>query len=61
MQYSASYIPESFDARKKWPKCESLKNIRDQSSCGKTFNSHFNKNNNNKLFLKYMRQKKFNV
>lgn len=26
--------PESFDARVQWPKCESLKEIRDQSSCG---------------------------
>ncbi|VDK70990.1 unnamed protein product [Litomosoides sigmodontis] len=34
MQYSNSYIPESFDAREKWPECESLRNIRDQSSCG---------------------------
>lgn len=28
------YIPEAFDAREKWDQCASLKNIRDQSSCG---------------------------
>uniref|UniRef100_A0A0N4UYS5 Pept_C1 domain-containing protein n=1 Tax=Enterobius vermicularis TaxID=51028 RepID=A0A0N4UYS5_ENTVE len=28
------YIPENFDARERWPYCGSLKNIRDQSSCG---------------------------
>nr|CAA93278.1 cysteine proteinase [Haemonchus contortus] len=27
-------IPESFDARTKWPKCSSLKHIRDQANCG---------------------------
>nr|CAH7726466.1 unnamed protein product [Callosobruchus chinensis] len=27
-------IPEEFDARKKWPKCDSIKEIRDQSACG---------------------------
>lgn len=27
-------IPESFDARTKWPNCESLKRIRDQGACG---------------------------
>jgi len=26
--------PDSFDARDQWPKCESLKEIRDQSTCG---------------------------
>ncbi|OZC10896.1 papain family cysteine protease [Onchocerca flexuosa] len=28
------HIPESFDAREEWPECASLRNIRDQSSCG---------------------------
>ncbi|PIO65022.1 papain family cysteine protease [Teladorsagia circumcincta] len=28
------YIPESFDSREEWPNCESIKVIRDQSSCG---------------------------
>ncbi|KHJ99372.1 hypothetical protein OESDEN_00610 [Oesophagostomum dentatum] len=28
-------IPESFDARKQWPECNSIKLIRDQSNCGK--------------------------
>ncbi|XP_054155342.1 cathepsin B-like [Oppia nitens] len=27
-------IPESFDAREEWPHCESIKEIRDQGSCG---------------------------
>lgn len=27
-------IPEFFDAREKWSSCESIKMIRDQSSCG---------------------------
>ncbi|RCN25847.1 hypothetical protein ANCCAN_28438 [Ancylostoma caninum] len=27
-------IPETFDAREAWPDCQSIKNIRDQSSCG---------------------------
>ncbi|GMT31706.1 hypothetical protein PFISCL1PPCAC_23003, partial [Pristionchus fissidentatus] len=27
-------IPESFDSREEWPKCESIKHVRDQSSCG---------------------------
>ncbi|VDM85200.1 unnamed protein product [Strongylus vulgaris] len=27
-------IPESFDARERWPHCESLKTVRDQASCG---------------------------
>ncbi|RCN52253.1 papain family cysteine protease, partial [Ancylostoma caninum] len=27
-------LPERFDAREKWPKCVSLKYVRDQSGCG---------------------------
>ena len=27
-------IPESFDSAANWPKCESLKDVRDQSTCG---------------------------
>ncbi|VDO81940.1 unnamed protein product [Soboliphyme baturini] len=27
-------LPESFDARQKWPKCQSMRLIRDQSKCG---------------------------
>jgi cathepsin B len=27
-------IPESFDSRTAWPKCESIQEIRDQSTCG---------------------------
>lgn len=26
--------PKNFDSREKWPKCESIKEIRDQSKCG---------------------------
>lgn len=27
-------LPTTFDAREQWPECESIKEIRDQSSCG---------------------------
>ncbi|CAJ0608163.1 unnamed protein product [Cylicocyclus nassatus] len=27
-------IPESFDAREKWPECDSIKLVRDQANCG---------------------------
>ena len=27
-------LPENFDLRAKWPQCESLKEVRDQSTCG---------------------------
>ena len=27
-------LPESFDAREAWPKCQTLKEIRDQTDCG---------------------------
>lgn len=27
-------IPDSFDARKKWPFCKSLQNLTDQGNCG---------------------------
>ncbi|VDM77462.1 unnamed protein product [Strongylus vulgaris] len=30
-------IPESFDSREAWPQCQSIKAIRDQSSCGKCY------------------------
>jgi len=30
----AGDLPESFDSREKWPKCESIKEIRDQGDCG---------------------------
>ncbi|XP_054155215.1 cathepsin B-like [Oppia nitens] len=32
--YENIEIPESFDSRDKWPKCQSIKEIRDQGSCG---------------------------
>lgn len=28
-------VPEAFDSREQWSNCPSLRNIRDQSSCGK--------------------------
>ncbi|PNJ76568.1 CTSB isoform 21 [Pongo abelii] len=27
-------LPESFDAREQWPQCPTIKEIRDQGSCG---------------------------
>ncbi len=27
-------LPDNFDLREKWPQCESLKEVRDQSTCG---------------------------
>ncbi|VDN04561.1 unnamed protein product [Thelazia callipaeda] len=33
-RYLNMYIPETFDARQEWPECQSIQNIRDQSSCG---------------------------
>lgn len=27
-------IPDSFDSREAWPGCDSIKEIRDQSTCG---------------------------
>jgi len=27
-------LPENFDLRERWPQCESLKEVRDQSTCG---------------------------
>lgn len=27
-------IPENFDARKQWPECPTISEIRDQGSCG---------------------------
>ncbi|VDM67224.1 unnamed protein product [Strongylus vulgaris] len=32
--YSYEEIPESFDAREKWPECTSIYTIRDQANCG---------------------------
>ncbi|KAJ1374494.1 peptidyl-prolyl cis-trans isomerase cpr6 [Parelaphostrongylus tenuis] len=37
-------IPETFDARQHWPNCQSIKNIRDQSSCGNKFIASKEKN-----------------
>lgn len=30
----ATEIPESFDARQQWPDCPTIREIRDQGSCG---------------------------
>ncbi|KRW99107.1 hypothetical protein PPERSA_02939 [Pseudocohnilembus persalinus] len=30
----ADEIPENFDSREKWSKCESIKEVRDQANCG---------------------------
>lgn len=30
----AEDVPESFDSREAWPNCDSIKQVRDQSSCG---------------------------
>jgi len=27
-------LPDEFDARKQWPNCPTIKEIRDQGSCG---------------------------
>lgn len=32
--FNARDVPESFDARTKWPNCDSLNRIRDQGACG---------------------------
>ena len=32
--YEASELPDTFDARQKWPNCTSIGEIRDQGSCG---------------------------
>ena len=33
-EYQAVKLPDSFDARKKWPNCKSINETRDQGSCG---------------------------
>jgi cathepsin B len=30
----AANLPVAFDARTNWPKCDSIKEIRDQANCG---------------------------
>ncbi|KAK3761927.1 hypothetical protein RRG08_045672 [Elysia crispata] len=34
MVYPDGDLPATFDARKNWPKCATIKDIRDQSNCG---------------------------
>lgn len=31
---AANDLPDNFDARDAWPKCDSIKEVRDQSNCG---------------------------
>ena len=33
-EYEAIQLPDTFDARQKWPNCKSIDEIRDQGSCG---------------------------
>ena len=33
-QLDSLSLPDSFDARKQWPNCPTIKEIRDQGSCG---------------------------
>lgn len=33
-------LPTDFDARTKWPQCDSIKEIRDQSNCGRLLECH---------------------
>ena len=33
-EYKAIELPDTFDARQKWPNCKSIGEIRDQGSCG---------------------------
>jgi len=33
-KFDRASIPDSFDARTQWPKCPTIKEIRDQGSCG---------------------------
>jgi cathepsin B len=33
-QLTVADLPEQFDAREQWPKCESIREVRDQSACG---------------------------
>ena len=30
-------IPETFDARIKWPNCDTIKEVRDQGACGSSW------------------------
>lgn len=32
--YGAPELPQSFDSREAWPKCTSIREVRDQSNCG---------------------------
>lgn len=34
-------IPESFDSREEWPHCPTIREIRDQGSCGSCWVSSF--------------------
>lgn len=34
LEFDASLLPDSFDAREQWPNCPTIKEVRDQGSCG---------------------------
>ena len=34
VEFDASLLPDSFDAREQWPNCPTIKEVRDQGSCG---------------------------
>ena len=35
--FDMAAVPDSFDSRTAWPKCDSIKEVRDQSSCGSSW------------------------
>lgn len=37
----ATYIPQQFDSREEWPHCPTIREIRDQGSCGSCWVSGF--------------------
>ena len=51
-QFGVPHFPDEFDSRDKWSSCPSIKEIRDQGSCGSCWVRQklflwFNNNNNN--------------
>ncbi|VDM83788.1 unnamed protein product [Strongylus vulgaris] len=52
--FSKEVIPESFDAREKWPECKSIHTVRDQANCGNellTLEHQFSLDVQNVLFI----------
>lgn len=39
---TAEELPENFDAREQWPNCPTIREVRDQGSCGSCWVSNFN-------------------